>query len=225
MPRGVVLTPEVEQIIAHIYIKHPELRSKPQKFYEEVHRQVHESIDWAEPDWPGLSTVKKRLVALREKERNRKPESKEIDKPWSIFSLREYAIPSEALPAILEMWVWMQDKLDMKLTIREARWIARLHTVTENFPKDLLSIIVQMYATCELATELLDNPQNMEPFQDLIIWSMSTESPITHDLWEKIYRDKGKRKAGTVLTRDELDLFREWSRELGRPIPFGILED
>ena len=139
MPRGTVLTPEVERLIGDVYIKHPELRAKTQRFYEEVYRRVHERINWAEPNWPGLSVVKKRLATLREKDRNRPAESTELDEEWSLCSLPKYPIPAEALPLIMSICEKCLCDLEMgghhsefwHLTVREALWIGRLCKVLE----------------------------------------------------------------------------------------------
>jgi len=48
------------------------------------------------------------------------------DKPWSIATLDKFPIPTEALPIVL--WVWFrQQERGYPLSIREAKWIARLY--------------------------------------------------------------------------------------------------
>jgi len=181
MPRGPVLTPEVERIIGDVYIKHPELRAKTQKFYEEVYRRVHEQVDWAEPNWPGLSVVKKRLSTLREKDRNRPPESTELDEIWSLCYLPKYPIPAEALPLVMSIW----DKclVDLRtgephfefwhLTVREALWIGRLYKVLEfYYHKQMAQWTDPKNAERKAAaTELGDLPENYRDikFEDILL--------------------------------------------------------
>ena len=142
MPRGTVLTPEVERIIADLYIKRPELRAKTQRFYEEVYNQVHKKIDWAEPNWPGLSVVKKRIADLRDKDRSRTAESMGLDEHWSLDSLPEYPIHPEALPLVMRIYEKNLCEAAMSewyLSIREALWVGRLYKILELYYHDQMA--------------------------------------------------------------------------------------
>lgn len=139
MPRGTRLTPRVERIIGDVYTKHPELRNRSQQFHEQVYKRVHDEIDWADDGWPGPSVVKKRLAVLRERDRNRPPESTELDEMWSLCCLPKHPILPEALPLVMSIWEKCVMELGLGghhselwcLTVREALWIARLHKVLE----------------------------------------------------------------------------------------------
>lgn len=162
MTRGVSITEGVEDIIADVYAKCPELRTKPKKFHEEVHRRVHQEISWAEPDWPGLSAVKKRLIVLRRNDQARSPESKELDTPWRLSSLSRHPIPSDALPAVMAAY---QKRLEEGpvLSIREAVWMGRLYGAIE--PKDLVYDWAFIYALSEQISEIIKR----KPFDSALI--------------------------------------------------------
>lgn len=60
------------------------------------------------------------------------PESP-IDGIWSLGSLSEYPIPTDALPMVMSIWDRriIQGDTDEYLTIREALWVARLYKLIE----------------------------------------------------------------------------------------------
>lgn len=58
------------------------------------------------------------------------------DEPWNLRTLNDYPIPSEALKAVLGAWRISQTESDMyeapenrPLTIRQAKWLARIHAL------------------------------------------------------------------------------------------------
>jgi len=140
MPRGAKLTPKVEGLIAGVCIEHPEWISKPKKIQQEVIRQLPDSLrDWGGPNWPGVDVIKDRVrKKIRPELENRPPESKRLDEPWSIGCLaeHEYDIPPEALPRVLQVWVYTLENKWKPLTIRQVKWVARLSYVV----KDLASL-------------------------------------------------------------------------------------
>ena len=76
MAKGVVLTKDVKQRIAALYLKHP--KRKTREIYQEIFRWVQQNIQWADPDWPGLSVVQKELAKIRKRDAERSPESQEL---------------------------------------------------------------------------------------------------------------------------------------------------
>jgi hypothetical protein len=88
---------------------------------------------------PLLSTVEKEISKCDKND-------SELDKPWCVtaISISKYDIPSEALPAILQIWSKIYELsirerrpelITERMTIRIARWIGRLyHVVREGLP-------------------------------------------------------------------------------------------
>ena len=74
------------------------------------------------PNWPSDSTVRKILVPVRGQVAD--PD----DRPWSLAELPSVDIPPEALPSIVRIWGFIEaaDPALVPLTIRQAKWIARL---------------------------------------------------------------------------------------------------
>ena len=80
------------------------------------------------------------LVKMISKARNKQP--REIEKPWSIGACSYYNIPHDMVPLLIKMQKLMAEYGDDKdvprvLTIREARWMARLYRVAEPLIRDL----------------------------------------------------------------------------------------
>ena len=80
------------------------------------------------------------LVKMISKARNKQP--REIEKPWSIGACSYYNIPHDMVPLLIKMQKLMAENGDDKdvpkvLTIREARWMARLYPVAEPLIRDL----------------------------------------------------------------------------------------
>ena len=82
-----------------------------------------------------------------------------LDKPWSVVTLGEYEIPPEALPPVLKMAIHFRQKEKRPMTIREARWAARLSSL-----HDLrkLSLLIQEYAYAEKVVEIMNKTYELE---------------------------------------------------------------
>lgn len=96
---------------------------------------------------PAFDTVIKDIS----KARNHAPSP--LDKPWHMGTLKDYPLPPEAIPSILaalesrEMFTRHRE-----VTIRQALWISRLHTVVKH--KDDLCKIAWHYAFNERISEI-----------------------------------------------------------------------
>jgi hypothetical protein len=126
MPQGAYLTPQIEALIAAIYLQQHDIG--PKKAREELLEQMRNlGLDKNfGPDWPHVSTVSKHLKKCREENDKRSPESKKSDEFWSIASLTEYPIEREALPIIIKLCFYRYTKYFDRLTIREAKWASWL---------------------------------------------------------------------------------------------------
>lgn len=134
MAKGPYLTPKVNDLIAEIYRKDRQIKA-PKARELLLKRMKAEGLDEIfGPNFPGVSTVSNKLKEYRDKDEARSPESKELDKPWTIGSLAKYPIPPEALPLVIstyEKCLLEAFSEDWKVSIREALWIGRLYKILE----------------------------------------------------------------------------------------------
>ena len=80
------------------------------------------------------------LVKMISEARNKQP--REIEKPWSIGACSYYNIPHDLIPLLIKIQKLKAEYGDNKdvstvLTVREARWMARLYNVAEPLIRDL----------------------------------------------------------------------------------------
>ncbi len=75
---------------------------------------------------PGRPPSEETLVKMISHARNNSVGDQ--DKLWSSVSLTQYCIPPEAIPYVLKVWARAIEK-DKPITIREALWVARLHSI------------------------------------------------------------------------------------------------
>ena len=237
MPRGTVLTQGVQDVIVEVFERYPELRAKPQEFYRKVYGEVH--ARWPDPiadnykDWPGLSVVKKKLLKLRIDEAKRSPESKELDKPWTLASLARHQISPEARPVVLELWAWVKDNLGQDLTVRQAQWADRLYPIAratalnlqlEAVPMDFLWFFAGQYAVNERITELTGRAVGYG--FDFTLWGLMTRQQPSPELVRKLFPEEGGRlriedgRWVLRLTEAELKWMQETYQRLGYSTPF-----
>ena len=165
--RGPTITPEVEALIASVYRRHPKWKGPQIRNWviAELHKKSP-NLRREYPNWPSLSKVQKILAEVRE---NAAKPNRE-DEPWSISTLKDFPIPPEALPKILEEYKWHKEGqvkhcesevlgafLSGKgpvLTIREAKWISRLSKI--KCDTSLPYVIAWAELLCELTGHQLD---------------------------------------------------------------------
>jgi len=112
-----------------------------------------------------ISPSEDTLVKMISEARNKQPS--ELDQPWSIGACDEYNIPPDIIPILISLQK-LKDKDQgesrlWKMTIREARWVARLYPVAEPVIDRLfkneegslwwLSLIVNGYVQRERVSE------------------------------------------------------------------------
>lgn len=78
-----------------------------------------------------------------------------FDELWSLGSLVEYPIPSEAMPAVMSAYKKALAE-NGELTIREAQWIARFYKIID--PPDLVWDWAWAYATEEWLSNITNTP-------------------------------------------------------------------
>jgi len=62
-------------------------------------------------------------------------EEKRQDLPWHLGALKDNPIPPEALPAVLEAYVYSHEHLNHEFTVRDAQWVARIYRLYKNVGK------------------------------------------------------------------------------------------
>lgn len=129
MPKGPIITDAVKNLIARTYLDHHDWTSKD--IQGEVHAQLLKGDPQIPPGWPGLSTIQKVLASLRAVEANIYAASEWLDGTWDVTTMAADEIPPEALPTVLKMAMHFRQTLGRQMTIREARWAARLSSVRD----------------------------------------------------------------------------------------------
>lgn len=74
--------------------------------------------------WPGKAPEIEGMIKRVRAERKKIKDTPQ-DRPWSTASLKDYPIPPEALPIVLELWKYRLNRTQ-SFTIREAKWASRL---------------------------------------------------------------------------------------------------
>jgi len=157
MAKGAYLTPRIKELITQTHLDDRQIRpieARKLLLKRMKAEGLHEIFG---PNFPSISTVSKELKSLRERDEARSPKSQGLDEPWTIGSLSEYPIPSDVLPRLFPIWLHRQeDPTSPPLTIREARWIAQLSSMTQDM--ELLEAMAEMCAEDELIAELTNTP-------------------------------------------------------------------
>jgi len=197
MAKGPYLISRIKDILQEIYLANKQIKPTEARkdLLEVMKREGLNKIFGS--TFPSPSTVSKELKKVRDKDAERPPALKELDKPWSIIAMPKHDIPPETLPVILKVWAYLEKNSDSEdrkewltkiMTIRVARWIARLYYVfMEQFggkqPLEpplssddslLLFVLAAEYAHLERIVELMDYyPNNYEDM--LMLWKPDIE--------------------------------------------------
>jgi len=182
MPKGPIVTHEIQAFIASIYGKHPKWKAK--EVCNEVRSLLRKNNPKLPSEWPSLSTVQKVLATVRKNMKEMPLDPR--DKPWSTPSMVKYPIPPEALPAVLIVWFWVRENLDIDLTIREAQWVARLYATAKNIPIVVLSFISRAHAATEMIYERIGAPYESKHNLDFLLYSFMTKRETTDEWVEKV---------------------------------------
>jgi len=186
MAKGPIITPDVLELIAEVHLQHISWRAKEVR--QEVNTRLRRENSHVDPEWPGLSAVQKELTKIREINDARTPESKRLDESWGTYSLAKYPIPPEALPSVLQVWVYVREKLDEPFTIREALWVSRLYAATKDIAT--LAEFAMHHSLGERIRELSEFGRKhalSTDFGDLELFSQVTGQEITPALESKVY--------------------------------------
>lgn len=151
MAKGPEITDEVRMLIAQVHREHPKYTNK------EIRNLVETTLRERNPDlpkgWPSKFAIDRIMPGVRDRLKRSKVEPNPLDKPWTVYSMSiaEYSIPPEALPAMLRLWYFLQNRFHISLTIREAKWAARLYAAAED--TENLAFYVRLMAKVERYAE------------------------------------------------------------------------
>ena len=80
-----------------------------------------------------ISPTEDTLARMISEARNKQPS--ELDQPWSIGACAQYNIPPDIIPVLIRLQklkaARRRRRLAGEITIREARWVARLYPAAE----------------------------------------------------------------------------------------------
>ena len=98
-------------------------------------------------------------------------------------------MPPEALPAVIQAWVHTRLNSLHPFTVREAKWVARLHFITKDI--DQLTKIAHDYACREYIGERYD-PSFIVPAADYKLFEILTGQALSSDQIDKLLDERLK---------------------------------
>ena len=150
----------------------------------------------AEVKWPGkppeIEVLERKISSYR------KDSDLPQDKPWNLDALGDDILPAGVLKTLFSIWLAKQeDPSSPPLTIREAKWITQLSSMTED--TELLRIVAGMCAEWELIGELTKTPQLSSPVMVLHIYSLLTRmtEKELNEHYQEIQKEKHVSVSGT----------------------------
>jgi hypothetical protein len=163
--------------------------------------------------------------------RNKQPS--ELDQPWSIGANAQYNIPPDINPVLIRIQRFRtttQRKSGLEeLTIREARWFARLYPVAERVVNNaliddygrfwLLSLIVSCYVQRERVSEQMN--EQYPDTSDLDRLFFANEDVLSNNsfaLWWSIFPPEYQKAVGNVLEPRRLLAIGEMEKIRGCPL-------
>jgi len=129
-----------EPYIVEFVMNHPDMRRTP------LAEKMAAEIKW-EGKEPEVEVLERKISHYR----NRKPSPE--DQPWNLSMMKDYPIPPEAVPAVVKAWVCSRERSNCTLTVREAKWVSRLYTVTDNI--EVLVPCARVASRREVLSEIL----------------------------------------------------------------------
>ena len=204
MAKGPYLTRKIKELIANIYFDDRQI--KPAKARELLLKRMRaEGLDEIfGSNFPSVSTVSKELKGCRDKDEARSPESKELDKPWSIgrIAAEGYDIPPESIPTLLELQEYRAN-LRLRFTVRDAWWASRLLPLIKPRvlpPVQVLHIWVKEYSDLQEVAELTGTDFDTSELDEIIKKHAETFAAYP-TYWERLSRQKGFEYTAQLLEK------------------------
>lgn len=191
MAKGPIITDETKMLIAQVHQEHPDWYAK------EVEAEVNKLLD---SKGPGLSAIQKELTNIR---RRYQGAGGVQEKLWNLGLLSAPNVPdlpADSIPVVLKVLVRRVQMKSRPLTVREAKWIARLHYLVPNV--DELSLVARFYAAGERACEAAGVSFNTIDMDIGIIYG---QWPLMFFKWlasTEIVEDSEKKDVGQELAHN-----------------------
>lgn len=209
-PRRAMITSTEERLI-HEY----STERYPNMGREELAEKMVAEIDWPTKE-PAVEVLVRKISHYRQLHRQRRVDSP-LDQPWHMgtLELEKYPQTPEGLAAVIAAYRFAAQH-DATLTIRQAKWIGRLHAVPKRMwpeltDKELLPLLIYWalnYASTEVWSEVSKDPFVTTP---LDYWLVTDYPPPPREgyRFEAMAVDSLKKLASSHATRR----LREWLEE------------
>jgi len=178
-----------------------------------------------------ISPSEDTLVKMISEARNKQPS--ELDQPWSIGACDEYNIPPDIIPILISLQK-LKDKDQgesrlWKMTIREARWVARLFPVAEPLVNKAftdeesslwwLSLIVSSYMQRERVSEQMNEQYpNTSDLDRLYFANEDPFSDVSLNAWWNTIPPEYQQAIFDAVEQERLVTHEDIKRHKGRPL-------
>jgi hypothetical protein len=176
--RGPEISEQVNNIIFHWAVKvYPAKKRGP------LAVELSKQLETAGLVAPTLSTIKQKISRFRRREL--RPE----DSPWTLDTLNKHEISPSTLPTVFKIWLSKQeDPWHPSLTIREAKWVSRLSSMTDDL--ETIRIVAELCAEWEIIGELTEKPQLSSSSMTLHIYQLITGYEVDKEQERAILKRK-----------------------------------
>jgi hypothetical protein len=178
-----------------------------------------------------ISPTEDTLARLISEARNKQPS--ELDQPWSIGANAQYNIPPDIIPVLIRLQRFRRTNQRKggwgELTIREARWFARLYPVAEPIGNKtliddngrlwLLSLIVSCYVQRERISEQMNEQYpNTSELDRLFFANEDVLSNNSLEAWWSIFPPEYQKAVADELEPRRLLAVAELEKIRGRSL-------
>lgn len=179
-----------------------------------------------------VSPTEDTLVRMISAARNQQPS--ELERPWSIGACSQYDIPADIVPLLIKVRqsrIRIMKDVDLppiKLTIRQARWFARLKPAVEalvkmQYPFDVdkmlwyLEEVVTFYEEKEQVSEILNEQYpDTSKLDEMLFVNADISFDTLNEAWWSLRTDERKKDIFRVLERIRKSTIIEQESKLGR---------
>jgi hypothetical protein len=172
------------------------------------------------------------LVKLISEARNQQPN--ELDQPWNIGACAENNIPPGIIPILIKIQklraAYNKEKRSLgQITIREARWIARLFPVAEPLVNRIfdddenrlwwLTVIVSSYVQRERVSEQMNEQYpNTSDLDGLYFASEDPFNDVSLNAWWSTIPPEYQQVISDAVEQERLITHEDIKRHLGHPL-------
>lgn len=165
MSKGPRISPTVKRTITEEALRE---RNKPRRA---LVAELRDRIERMGEPVPADETIEKLISWARRHEPS--PE----DAPWSLGACAKIGIPLGSIPAVLRVWKHHLACSSRALTIREAKWVARLQAALPDKSTADVNFLAMCYALREQSCEALGETFGTSSFDAILLmsrWELAT---------------------------------------------------